>query len=185
MWVRCDGAPSKTPEGSFSWSQGLHKPRAETHPLPQAAIDMGASPRRLRSAIRWARGVDGNARLVPLRYGKVPASTTAEETMRVTVLEIVLVSVVCSSACWAQSAPSDPPGPSGEARMPSPALKQARAKMRAACASDLQKFCADVERGKGARQACLRSHRKELSPECTSARLGLRVTRRQEKAVDK
>jgi hypothetical protein len=57
--------------------------------------------------------------------------------------------------------------------------------MRAACAADIQKFCADVEAGKGGRQACLRSHRKELSPECVTARTELAATRRQDKAQAK
>src|SRR5436190_18843560 len=74
-------------------------------------------------------------------------------------------------------APSISPAPKAR----SPAMKQARAKRRAACAADLQKFCADVEPGKGARQKCLRSHRKEISPECKAARQELRVIRAKEK----
>jgi Cysteine rich repeat len=64
---------------------------------------------------------------------------------------------------------------------PSPAVKEARVKMRTACAADLQKFCATVERGKGALVGCLRTHGTELSPECTSARAALRATRLKEK----
>ena len=62
-----------------------------------------------------------------------------------------------------------------------PAMKQARAKRRAACAADVQKFCGDIEPGKGGRQRCLRSHRAEISPECKSARQELRVIRANEK----
>lgn len=75
------------------------------------------------------------------------------------------------------AAPSASPAPKPR----SPAMKQARAKRRAACAADLQKFCADVEPGKGARQKCLRSHRAEISPECKLARQQLRVIRAKEK----
>jgi hypothetical protein len=56
--------------------------------------------------------------------------------------------------------------------------------MRAACAADIQKFCANAERGKSSR-ACLRTHRAELSPECASARAELRAERRQEKTEAK
>jgi hypothetical protein len=62
---------------------------------------------------------------------------------------------------------------------PSPARKEARLKMRAACAADVQKFCADVARG--ALQSCMREHRAELSPECAAARSELRAIRRKEK----
>jgi hypothetical protein len=64
---------------------------------------------------------------------------------------------------------------------PSPALKEAPMKMRAACAGDMQKFCADVARGNGARQGCMRGHRAELSPACQAARSELRAIRRQER----
>jgi hypothetical protein len=72
-----------------------------------------------------------------------------------------------------------PPAPAPAA--PSPALKEARMKMRAACAEDMQKFCANVQPGNGARQSCLREHRAELSPACRAARSELRVIRRKEK----
>jgi hypothetical protein len=65
--------------------------------------------------------------------------------------------------------------------VPSAAIKEARAQMRSACRADVQKFCADVERGKGAIVGCLQTHRTELAPECTSARALLRETRFKEK----
>ena len=49
-------------------------------------------------------------------------------------------------AAIAQSAPP-PPAPTAVA--PSPELKEARGKMRAACAADVQKFYGTIERGKG------------------------------------
>ena len=75
-----------------------------------------------------------------------------------------------------------PPPAATPAAPPSPALKEARLKMRAACAADMQKFCANVARGSGALQSCLREHRAELSPECTAARGELRAIRRKEKS---
>jgi hypothetical protein len=36
------------------------------------------------------------------------------------------------------------------------------------CASDIQKFCANVPIGGGRIQKCLEEHEKELSPECAS-----------------
>jgi hypothetical protein len=77
-----------------------------------------------------------------------------------------------------------PPPPAAAPHMPAPAVKEARAKMRTACASDLQKFCAGVERGNGALRECLRSHRPELSSECLSARASLRTLRAAERAKD-
>jgi hypothetical protein len=53
------------------------------------------------------------------------------------------------------------------ATSPSP---EAREKFRAACGADVQKFCADVERGKGAMRSCLETHEKELSAACKAAR---------------
>jgi len=74
-----------------------------------------------------------------------------------------------------------PPPAATPTALPSPALKEARHKMRAACAADTQKFCADVVRGSGALQSCMREHRKELSPECAAARSELRAIRPKEK----
>lgn len=48
---------------------------------------------------------------------------------------------------------------------------EARAKVRAACAGDVEKFCAGVERGKGGgMRACFAAHEAELSSECKAAR---------------
>ncbi len=53
---------------------------------------------------------------------------------------------------------------------PAAAKQEARAKFRAACGADVQKFCANVERAKGARRACLTAHETELSDACKAAR---------------
>jgi len=48
---------------------------------------------------------------------------------------------------------------------------QARAKVRAACAADAEKFCPGIERGKGGgMRACFAEHEAELSAECKAAR---------------
>jgi hypothetical protein len=48
---------------------------------------------------------------------------------------------------------------------------EARAKVRSACAADLEKFCQGVERGKGGgTRACFAAHEAELSAECKAAR---------------
>ena len=39
-----------------------------------------------------------------------------------------------------------------------PERGEARQKVRAACAADVQKFCANIERAKGAMRACLEQH---------------------------
>ena len=52
----------------------------------------------------------------------------------------------------------------------SPQATEARGKVRAACAADAQKFCPNIERGKGARRACLQAHETELSEGCRLAR---------------
>jgi len=53
---------------------------------------------------------------------------------------------------------------------PDPAKQEARAKFRAACAADVQKFCADIERVKGAMRTCLEAHQVQLSDSCKAAR---------------
>ncbi len=85
------------------------------------------------------------------------------------------LSALAQPAAPAPAAAAPPPA------APSPALKEARMKMRAACAGDIQKFCANVARGNGARQGCMRAHRAELSPACQAARSEVRAIRRQEK----
>jgi hypothetical protein len=57
--------------------------------------------------------------------------------------------------------------------------EDARAKVRAACASDIQKFCADAERGRGMR-ACLRSNAAQLSDDCKAATAGSGRSRKAE-----
>jgi hypothetical protein len=118
----------------------------------------------------WLDAVTWNAQL------EMPG----DSRMQITRIGAALLFILVPLGVMAQTAtPPTTPAPSPGR---SPALKQARAKMRAACATDLQKFCADVERGGGARRKCLRSHQTEISSECKSARRELRVTRAKEKS---
>jgi Cysteine rich repeat len=102
--------------------------------------------------------------------------------MRHSAIGALLLLTLFSAAALAQDATAPPTTTPGA---PSPSLKVARAKMRAACGADLQKFCAGVERGNGALRQCLRAHRAELSSDCISARAGLRSLRAAEKAKEK
>ncbi len=100
--------------------------------------------------------------------------------MRSTILAIILSSTLLPAAAFAQSAPATPqPAPQTPAptNTPSPELKEARGKMRTACADDVKKHCAGIERGKGALGRCLESHASELTPACTTARSELRALR--------
>ncbi len=67
----------------------------------------------------------------------------------------------------------------------SPEREAARAKVRAACADDMQKFCANIEKGKGATRACFEQHAKDLSPACSTARAERATARAAEKADKK
>jgi len=105
--------------------------------------------------------------------------------MRTVGIGLVLALTLQPLGAWGQSAPPKEAPPASVTQppknAPSVALKQARSKMRAACGADLQKFCANVERGKGGIQRCLRDHRAELSPEGVSARSDVQTVRRQER----
>ena len=57
-----------------------------------------------------------------------------------------------------------------------------REKARAACASDVQKFCASVERAKGAMRSCLEAHTAELSDSCRAARAERAAARAKDKS---
>ena len=55
---------------------------------------------------------------------------------------------------------------------PSKATPEMREKMRTACAADVQKFCANVERGRDGIRECLQAHAAELSDGCKAAGAG-------------
>ena len=75
----------------------------------------------------------------------------------------------------AQSQSATPPAPS-------PGRAEARQKVRTACAADIQKFCANIERAKGAMRACLEQNQANLSSECNAARAERAALRAKEKS---
>ncbi len=85
-----------------------------------------------------------------------------------------LLLILLPAAALAQSAaPSPAPV--------SPERAAARERMRAACSADMQKFCAGIERRKGATRACLDQHLNELSAACQTARAERAALRAREK----
>lgn len=96
--------------------------------------------------------------------------------MRIGTLAAALALALLPVAAMAQSAPAPSASPEREA---------ARAKVRAACADDVQKFCANIEKGKGATRTCLEQHAKELTPACTTARAERAAVRAAEKTEKK
>jgi len=88
---------------------------------------------------------------------------------------LLLLLLLLPAAALAQSAA--PPAPA----LDTADRQAARAKLRAACSVDLQKFCAGIERGKGATRACLHQHQSELSPACQAARAERAAMRAREK----
>ena len=64
---------------------------------------------------------------------------------------------------------------------PQTAAPEAREKVRAACATDVEKFCANVERAKGAMRGCLETHETQLSDGCKAARVERAAARAKEK----
>jgi hypothetical protein len=74
---------------------------------------------------------------------------------------------VCfASAAVFAAEPDAAPAPAGD----SAAQSQGGGKHWKACGDDVQKFCANVEKGKGQMRACLDSHAAELSDACKTAR---------------
>ena len=65
---------------------------------------------------------------------------------------------------------------------PDLAKQEARAKFRAACAPDVQKFCANIERAKGAMRVCLTTHETQLSDACKAARAERAAAREKQKS---
>ena len=63
-----------------------------------------------------------------------------------------------------------------------PERAEARQKVRTACAADIQKFCAGIERAKGTMRACLQQNQASLSNECNSARAERAALRAKEKS---
>ena len=64
---------------------------------------------------------------------------------------------------------------------PPKATPEMREKMRAACAADVQKFCGNIDRAKGAMRSCLEAHDKQLSDGCKAARAERAAARAKDK----
>ena len=62
-----------------------------------------------------------------------------------------------------------------------PEAREAREKVREACAADVQKFCANIERAKGAMRRCLEAHDQQLSQGCKAARAARAAARAKDK----
>ena len=65
---------------------------------------------------------------------------------------------------------------------PPKATPEMREKMRTACAADVQKFCANIDRAKGAMRSCLDAHDKQLSDGCKAARAERAAARAKDKS---
>lgn len=78
---------------------------------------------------------------------------------------LVAFALLAASAC--ASAGAAPPGD----RPPS------RRALRAACADDYRRLCADVPRGEGRIAACFEAHAQDLSPGCRDALAAARASR--------
>ena len=83
---------------------------------------------------------------------------------------VALALALLPAAAFAQSAPNQSTAP------------EAREKMRAACAADVQKFCANIERAKGAMRSCLEAHDAQLSDGCKAARAERAAARAKDKS---
>ena len=78
-------------------------------------------------------------------------------------------------AALAQSTP--PQKPAGTS-----STSESREKSRTACAADVQKFCAGIEKAKGATRACLDGNAAQLSDTCKAARTERAAARSKEKS---
>jgi predicted outer membrane protein len=90
--------------------------------------------------------------------------------MRLKTLGAALALALLSATAFAQSA------------TPQSAAPEAREKMRTACAADVQKFCANIERAKGAMRGCLQAHEAQLSDGCKAARVERAAARAKDKS---
>jgi cysteine rich repeat protein len=89
-----------------------------------------------------------------------------------TTLATLLALLVLPAAALAQS----------QAPAPTTEKSEAREKVRTACAADIQKFCANIDRAKGARRACLEQNQASLSPACNAARTEREALRSKDKS---
>ena len=100
--------------------------------------------------------------------------------MNIKAYGLALALVLVPAAAFAQSAAPRlrprprPPQPPAAPRRASGCARPARA--------DVQKFCANVERAKGAMRGCLEAHETQLSDGCKAARAERAAARAKEKS---
>ncbi len=86
------------------------------------------------------------------------------------ILAAALALAVLPLAALAQSTAPKAPAAAPTATAPAADTQEARNKVRTACAADIQKFCANIERARGAMRSCLEAHEKDLAATCKAAR---------------
>jgi len=86
------------------------------------------------------------------------------------ILAAALALAVLPLAALAQSTAPKAPAAAPTATAPAADTQEARNKVRTACAADIQKFCANIERARGAMRSCLEAHEKDLTATCKAAR---------------
>jgi hypothetical protein len=91
--------------------------------------------------------------------------------MNVKALGVAMAVALLPMSAMAQSATPD-----------NAAKVEAREKVRAACATDVQKFCASIGDAKGARRECLKANETKLSDGCKAARAERAAARAKDKS---
>jgi Skp family chaperone for outer membrane proteins len=86
--------------------------------------------------------------------------------MNIKACVFALALALVPATAFAQSAPQT----TAPNVAPQAAAPEAQQKTRTACAVDVQKFCANIERAKGAMRTCLEAHETQLSDGCKAAR---------------
>lgn len=74
------------------------------------------------------------------------------------IVAIAALMTLGSSVSFAADQATDQPPPA-----------QSTGKRWAACSADIDKFCANIEKGKGKKRACLNEHTAELSDGCKAS----------------
>lgn len=94
--------------------------------------------------------------ILAIALGAIPAIAAAQSTGAGT-------PAAATEAAPAAASPAAATTPEDAAR------KEMREKFRMACGADVAKFCADTEKGRGKKRACLEQHQSEISATCKGA----------------
>lgn len=86
------------------------------------------------------------------------------------ILAAAVALAVVPLGALAQSTAPKAPAAAPAATAPSADAQEGRTRVRTACAADIQKFCANIERAKGAMRSCLEAHENDLTATCKAAR---------------